>query len=417
MFDQNYQYGESYWNNKYPSSPVIYSGRSPRVKADSFGIDVTEFLTTHDVILKQIVNDYNLVKSTANDTALAVQRWVVSFLTYVDDSKGKGTPECWQFPFETVQQGIGDCEDGAILTANLLINAGIPTWRVKVAAGYVQEAPTAPQGGHAYCLYLADVPTDEKKLAWKILDWCIVDNRRTIIQTPNGGKRISELKEGDWVIGYDEKNQKPALTQIKKLGNRQAKNVYKITFENGEPIYATGEHPFYVKGQWKRADELEVGDEPYYIKPKSLYHMMHEPQDNKEINQFVMNGNKITKIELASEVNKQMKNKDYTVWNMHCSPHNNYFVNGNLVHNCYYEDSALTMDRKPLAKNGGYNGCYKDVWFTFNSDFAWAAEEVTIPDGRISQGQTTLKESVIRTNNSTLSTIMSNIFRRIKNKK
>ncbi len=247
-----YQFNEDYWNNKWPKSTIIYGGRSLRTKAGTLGIDVTEFMTSHDAILAQVVEQFKLKKDTPNNTAWAVQKWVVSFMTYLDDAKSSGADEFWQFPFEAIQHGIGDCEDGAILMANLLINAGIPVWRVKVAAGYVQEAPTAPQGGHAYCLFLADDPSVEKKLTWKILDWC------------------------------------------------------------------------------------------------------------------------------------------------------------------YYEDSQLSVEQKPSANSGGYKGCYKDVWFTFNSEYAWAADDVTIKDSRLSKNQTALKEQVTQSGAQTMNAIMSFIRKKIK---
>jgi intein/homing endonuclease len=425
-----------------------------------------------------------------------------------------------------------NCEDGAILITSLCIAAGIPEWRVKVAAGYVQSSPTAPQGGHAYNIYLAEDGN------WRILDWCIVDNRRTLIQTPNGSKRISQLKEGDYVIGYDEEKNEPALTKIEKLGNRHAKNIFKIEFENGDSIYSTGEHPFYVDGKWITTDELEVGMEPYWVKPQKLFHQFHDHKkdpwrqdaawktaeknkesglykelserqkknniftrkdvrkklsennamkrpevmmkayqtrengkisgpesrfaeycqehnlpveftgdgkywiktsdgpknpdfhipgtkkvievsdksfeyfrcwedykkeraklfeekgykvefvlfdrnnfdssfDQKQLHSFVLNGNKITNITDVRTRNGKYKNGT-TVWNMHCTPHNNYFVNGNLVHNCYYEDSNTPIDRKPLAKDGGQRKAYKDVWFTFNSEYSWNQQNLTV---------------------------------------
>lgn len=89
-----------------------------------------------------------------------------------------------------------------------------------MAAGYVQESPTAPQGGHCYCIYLADRPESEKKFEWVILDWC------------------------------------------------------------------------------------------------------------------------------------------------------------------YYEDSDILCDKKPLAKNGGYNSCYKDTWFTFNTEYSWNQTKLEL-DGRV----------------------------------
>jgi len=536
---------EEHYNNKWPKAPIIYSGRALRGKKDRINVDVKNFISTNDEILNEIVKKYKLQKSNPDDTAWEVQKWVVKFLTYKYDDDLNQTPEFWQFPFETLQSQHGDCEDGAILITSLCVAAGVPTWRTKVAAGYVQASPTAPQGGHAYNIYLASDGD------WRVCDWCIVDNKRTLIQTPNGSKRISKLKDGDWVIGYDEENQKPALTQIKKLGNRYATNIFKIEFENGDPLYATGEHPFYVKGKWKKTDELVVGDEPYYIKPGVLYHMLHdhrsdlwrkiahikttqtlkengtyeklsirqklnniwtredvrkklsenncmkrpeiveknygnrennhvsgaekkfieyckynnlpvdffgnakfwirtklgsknpdfkvkdenklievscewmnnlrnweeykkerkeifeekgfktlfvlydnhynniiEPNDIKEINQFIMNGNKIKKITPINAMNSSKYKNGTTVWNMHCEPFNNYFVNGNLVHNCYYEDSKTPILKKPLAKNGGYNNCYKDVWFTFNNQYSWNQSSLTV-GGRISNEEET----------------------------
>ncbi len=164
-----------YWNDKWPKAPIIYSGRALKTKSDRINIDVKTFITPHDEILINILNKYKLIKSDPDATMWEIQKWVVRFLRYVEDEKTAAVPEYWMFPFETVQAGIGDCEDGGILTAALAINAGIPSYRVKVAAGYVQEAPTAPQGGHAYCIYLA---SDD---AWRICDWCYFEDSKTPI--------------------------------------------------------------------------------------------------------------------------------------------------------------------------------------------------------------------------------------------
>lgn len=161
---------ENYWNNKWPKSPIIYSGRALRGSKDRIGVDVKTFITTNDEILKDIVSKYRLQKRDHDSTAHAVQNWVVRFLTYKYDDDQNQCPEFWQFPFETLQSEIGDCEDGAILITSLMIEAGIPAWRTKVAAGYVQSSPTAPQGGHAYNIYLAD---DGE---WRICDWCYYED-------------------------------------------------------------------------------------------------------------------------------------------------------------------------------------------------------------------------------------------------
>lgn len=58
-----------------------------------------------------------------------------------------------------------------------MINAGIPSWRVKVCAIEVLADPVvAPSdtelGGHAYAIYLVDRTDSERGLEWVILDWC-----------------------------------------------------------------------------------------------------------------------------------------------------------------------------------------------------------------------------------------------------
>jgi len=164
-----------YWNDHWPKAPIIYSGRALRLKSDRINIDVKTFITPHDEILRNILIKYKLIKPDPDATMWEIQKWVVRFLRYVEDTKNSGVEEFWKFPFEAVQAGIGDCEDGAILTAALAINAGIPSYRVKVAAGFVQEAPTAPQGGHAYCIYLA---SDN---LWRICDWCYFEDSKTPI--------------------------------------------------------------------------------------------------------------------------------------------------------------------------------------------------------------------------------------------
>lgn len=212
-----------FWNNKWRQSPITYTGRALHGSNERIVCDVKCFITPNDTILTEIINDYHLEKSTYNETAQAIQKFVVKFLDYVGDDDASECPEFWLFPFETLQSGVGDCEDGAILIASLMIKAGIPAYRVKVAAGYVQASPTAPQGGHAYCVYLAD--RNDGTQDWVVMDWC------------------------------------------------------------------------------------------------------------------------------------------------------------------YYEDSNIAPKDKPLARRGGYRGCYKDLWFTFNNEFSWNQTDLEIDARRISRNQ------------------------------
>jgi len=212
---------ESYYNDKWPKAPIIYSGRALRGKKDRIGVDVKNFISTNDELLKDIVNKYKLKKSKPDDTALAVQQWVVKFLTYKYDDELNQTPEFWQFPFETLQSQHGDCEDGAILITALCITAGVPGWRVKVAAGNVQSSPTAPQGGHAYCIYLAEDGD------WRILDWCYYEDSKVAVLTKpkakDGGQQ-NAYKDVWFTFNNEYSWNQQSLTLGARISNDKADN-------------------------------------------------------------------------------------------------------------------------------------------------------------------------------------------------
>jgi hypothetical protein len=170
-------YDKDYWNNKWPMSPVVYNGRAT-MRKKQIGCDVRDFIAEQDYLIEQIVLKYELRKSTINQTAQACQKWVVGFMNYETDQQNDMVEEFWSFPFEVLQMKTGDCEDGAILMATLMIAAGIPNWRVKCAAGYVTPAPNAPKGGHCYCMFLADRPESERGMEWVICDWCFFEDSK-----------------------------------------------------------------------------------------------------------------------------------------------------------------------------------------------------------------------------------------------
>lgn len=86
-------------------------------------IDVRKFFTYTqglDVIIEKCKGE-----------PLALLEWVQTHITPQID-----TGEYWRFPYETLAVGKGDCEDGAILLANLLLQAGYSSYKV-VLAHYV----------------------------------------------------------------------------------------------------------------------------------------------------------------------------------------------------------------------------------------------------------------------------------------
>ena len=190
IIDEDYgEYGPDYWNNKWEKSEIIYTARALRGTAykKEIDIDVKTFIKKNDAILHHVIEQAGLRKKSHNQTALACQKFVCDFLKYKYDDLTAEVPEFWLFPFESIQSEIGDCEDGAILIAGLMINAGIPSWRVKVCAAQVFADPEfAPSddelGGHAYCIYLADREDSKRGYEWVILDWCYLQDPEVPIE-------------------------------------------------------------------------------------------------------------------------------------------------------------------------------------------------------------------------------------------
>jgi len=89
--------------------------------------------------------------------------------------------------------------------------------------------------------------------------------------------------------------------------------------------------------------------------------------DKQEIISFVLNGLKIVSIK-KNRQNLLWKNKR-EVWNMHCEPNNNYFVNGLLCHNCYWPIASIEnfLKRVPQSKQEKY----QSIWFTWNEEKSW----------------------------------------------
>lgn len=171
---------EEFWNNKRPKNVIGYTGRAiPKKNTLSEGvvlkervqIDVKTMVCSNDAFLQKIITNHSLKGSSHDETISNIQKWVVKNVSYLGDDINNYTMEYWQFPFETLADKTGDCEDGSLLIASLALNCGVPSFRLRINAGMVQEAPTAPQGGHAYVSYLRECDNQ-----WVVIDWCYFED-------------------------------------------------------------------------------------------------------------------------------------------------------------------------------------------------------------------------------------------------
>lgn len=189
---------EEYYNTKYPTKPIFYCGRviigsNTRIRAD-----VRDFFSLNDENLNNIVRALKLDKQTDNQKALTCLKWIITNFPYKSDSSNYKQNEFWCMPYESLAKQSGDCEDGAILLANLLLVASVPNWKVRINCGYVLEPTTKRQVGHAYLTFF-----DEESEKWVILDWCYYPNLKRIISREEYKKE--KLYDNIW-FSFNDKN-------------------------------------------------------------------------------------------------------------------------------------------------------------------------------------------------------------------
>lgn len=177
---------KEYWNSKYPKKPIIYQGRAIRGYEQRINVDVRNMIWADDNMLK-VITDHML--GSNDQKAFLCQRYVVRNIKYVSDKKSSNIEECWQFANETLVTKTGDCEDQSILMASLMLNAGIPEWRVRVTAGLVKAGTGAELGGHAFVTYCRE--TDNN---WVVLDSCYMQDSHIAIAAKPLFKDKSEYK-------------------------------------------------------------------------------------------------------------------------------------------------------------------------------------------------------------------------------
>ena len=164
--------GEDYWNSKYPKTVVVYEGRE-LPNTGMIAVDVRDFfININDYQLQEVAQ--KLQGLSDDEKALECLRWVIANITYVADKTEYGLEEFWCYPNELLKTKKGDCDDGAILLANLMLAAGLPYWKVRLTAGAV------PEGGHAYVTYYY-----EDGSRWVALDWCYFPNVDAVKDRPD----------------------------------------------------------------------------------------------------------------------------------------------------------------------------------------------------------------------------------------
>ena len=149
---------ETYYTEKWKHSPITYKAQYGLLR------DVRTFLPKDSCILMEKVKRNNLDLGTDDEKVLKILKYVHKVIKYTGDNSTHNVNEFWQHPEETIQSGKGDCEDMSLLIKALCNLAGVPDYKVKVCAGWVEYG--SGTCGHCYCIYLRDNDT------WCVLDGC-----------------------------------------------------------------------------------------------------------------------------------------------------------------------------------------------------------------------------------------------------
>ena len=102
-------------------------------------------------MLRDVLLENNLIVPDTDATVIRILRWVHDNVSYVSDIKQYRTTEYWATPSETLKNGLGDCEDGAVLIYCLCRVAGISNEQVQIIAGGVKSGTGL--GGHCWVRY------------------------------------------------------------------------------------------------------------------------------------------------------------------------------------------------------------------------------------------------------------------------
>lgn len=118
---------------------------------------------------------------------------------------------------------------------------------------------------------------------------CFAPNTKII--TSNGSnKKAKDVEVGDTLVALDETTKELTETTVMKKFVHDAEELYAIEFEDEKLLECTGEHPFYVRGEWIEARNLIIGDEIYEITPRdkmTVKMKLHNPVKRADVRQKI----------------------------------------------------------------------------------------------------------------------------------
>jgi superfamily II DNA or RNA helicase len=152
-----------------------------------------------------------------------------------------------------------------------------------------------------------------------MVDECLAPG--TLIEGPNGIKKIEEIHSGDLVYSFDEQLNDFVVDEVVKLHTNLTISIqhemFKVVTDYCE-ISITGNHKVLTTSGWKTIEQVEIGDFIKFYTNHECYVKVNE---------------------------KYIIPKSNVTYNLHIKTNHNYVANGLVVANCHglKADALLTM--------------------------------------------------------------------------
>jgi len=108
----------------------------------------------------------------------------------------------------------------------------------------------------------------------------------TLITTKDGEKMIKDVKEGDYVMSYNEKNDKYEYNKVTKTFEHNT-NGYLII---NNKLKITPNHPMHINGKWEEIGNAKVGDKIKTINGEETIFSIKQVNENVEVYNLEVEG-------------------------------------------------------------------------------------------------------------------------------